>query len=694
MELVHQFMKKLKTLLQFNKLLIIFLLIVCIYLIINIYFINYKSVFKGSETKVIGKIINYSFDGDLLKLELKINPKEKIMTNYIIKSEQEKKLLLKRVSLGAKIKLTGKMLGNYNNTIPNNFNYKKYLEHNKIYYSFKVDDYTIYKNKNFFYKIKDKILKRAYKLENNEYYLAFLLGNKNIISKEEYKSYQINGIAHLLAISGMHLGIIIHLCDNLLHKFKYRNLIIFLILLFVCFLVGFTPSVLRVTIFFLLKFINNIKNINYSNIDLLLWTIGIEIIINPFVIYSVAFIYSHVITFGIFYFHLQNKGKYLKNLLKLSLISFLFSIPITARLNYEINLFSIISNLIFVPLVSFIIYPYTIISFIIPNKLYNILILFFKKFNFYFTNFKLVINVPKLSIILIIIYYVILLLSKKNIKMLFILPIIILINKVIYKIDNNYYMYFFDVGEGDCGVIISPYKKKTVMIDTGGKLNFRNKEWQKRKHDYYPSDGVMKFLKSIGIIKVDYLITSHGDYDHLGDAINIVKNFKVGNVIFNIGDYNKLELDLIKVLEEKRIPYYQNIKSLNIGNNKLYFLNTRNYYNENDNSSVIYTKINNKKILLMGDASKVKELDIIDKYNIKDIDILKVGHHGSDTSSSREFINTIKPKTCIISVGKNNRFHHPRESVIDTLDDYCDIYRTDIDGSIDIEINKNKIRIS
>ena len=141
----------------------------------------------------------------------------------------------------------------------------------------------------------------------------------------------------------------------------------------------------------------------------------------------------------------------------------------------------------------------------------------------------------------------------------------------------------------------------------------------------------------------------------MGEVINLVNDYKVDNVIFNCGEYNDLEKELIKVLEKKKIPYYSCIKELNIDNNKLYFLNNKDYGNENDNSSVIYTELNNYKFLFMGDAGVEVEEDLIEKYNLKDIDVLKVGHHGSKTSSSKIFIDEINPKYSIISVGKNNR---------------------------------------
>ena len=173
-------------------------------------------------------------------------------------------------------------------------------------------------------------------------------------------------------------------------------------------------------------------------------------------------------------------------------------------------------------------------------------------------------------------------------------------------------------------------------------------------------------------------ISPHGDYDHMGEAINLVENFKVEKVIFNCGEINDLEKELIKVLNKKKIKYYTCIKELNIDNNKLYFLQTKEYDNENDNSNVIYTEINGYKFMFMGDASTTTEKEMLNNYNLPNIDVLKVGHHGSKTSSSKEFINEINPKYSIISVGKNNGYGHPNKEVLNNLGQ-SKIYRTDLD---------------
>ena len=101
---------------------------------------------------------------------------------------------------------------------------------------------------------------------------------------------------------------------------------------------------------------------------------------------------------------------------------------------------------------------------------------------------------------------------------------------------------------------------------------------------------------------------------------------------------------------------------------------------------------NNYKFLFMGDAGVMVEEDLIEKYNLQDIDVLKVGHHGSKTSSDKKFIDEIKPKYSIISVGKNNRYGHPNKEALNNLED-SKIYRTDEDGSIMFKIKNNKLKI-
>ena len=177
------------------------------------------------------------------------------------------------------------------------------------------------------------------------------------------------------------------------------------------------------------------------------------------------------------------------------------------------------------------------------------------------------------------------------------------------------------------------------------------------------------------------------------EAYYLVDNFKVEKVVFNVGEYNELELELISLLKEKNISYEKAPDVLKMGEYKLQFLNTGIYDNENDNSNVIYLEFNKYKFLFMGDAGVEVEQDLIEKYNLSDIDVLKVGHHGSKTSSGKEFIYEVNPKYSIISAGKNNRYGHPNKEALDNLKN-SKIYRTDQDGSIMFKIKNNKLKIN
>lgn len=355
--------------------------------------------------------------------------------------------------------------------------------------------------------------------------------------------------------------------------------------------------------------------------------------------------------------------------MKMSFISFITSIPLLIDSSFSINFLSFIYNIVLIPIVSFIIFPLSVITLILPldNILFNITNIF-EKICIVLDSIKVfTFSFSKLPMVLVLIYYLILF-SKIRYKFLINMFLTIMFCFVgIYIINPR--VYFIDVGQGDSALI--RYKNKNILIDTGGSYY---KELYK--------DSIL-FFKSIGVKKIDYLILTHGDFDHMGEAINIIENFKVEKVIFNCGDINDLEKELIN----KNISYDLCVSRIE----DLDFLQTKIYSDENDNSNVIYLELNNYKFLFMGDASINKEKDILKKYNISNIDVLKVGHHGSKTSSSKLFIDKINPEYSVISVGKNN-YGHPNKEVLNNLKE-SKIYRTDLDGSIMFELKKNKLQI-
>ena len=662
-------MIRLKTLLQYNYFYIILVILVLCLTFIRNSFYN-ESKFNGSETSFVGIVDEIKKSDDYYKITIK--SKEKIIGSYYSKDFLD-------ISLGDKITFTGTLNKPKNNTIPNTFNYRKYLYNHHVYYLVKIDSIkVVYKTRSIKYMVKNYIVKRSEKFKHSDYFKAFLIGDKS--EMDDYSLFQKNGVSHLFAISGMHLSLLSGIILFVFKKSRFKEILACIFLILFSMITNYSASIYRSLLLFIFIILNKKLDLRISTVNVLLLVVCTLLIYNPLIIYDMGFLYSVSVSLGLILFNKYMKKNYFVNMFLTSFTAFLFSLPITLYYNYEINLMQIINNVIIVQLVSIIIYPLTILTFIFSflEPILNVLISILKFISTHLIMINII--VPKVSLIFYFIYYVFLFMFLKTNHNIFILLIIIytLCIKVKPLIDFNTYVYFLDVGQGDSSLIYS--KHKVILIDTGGNDNIK------------VSDNTIKFLKSTGKSKINYLVLTHGDYDHMGDAINVIENFKVDKVIFNCGESNNLEKELIKVLEKKNIKYYSCIKKLNIDNSKLYFLQTKEYDNENDNSNVIYTELNGYKFMFMGDAGIDKEKDILDKYNISDINVLKVGHHGSKTSSDKNFINEMDPIYSVISVGKNNRYGHPNKEVLNNLDG-SRIYRTDQDGSIMFKIKKNKLRI-
>lgn len=658
----------------------IFKILTILSLIITIIYTKYypfKSVFNNNDTEFIGIVEDYIIKDNQIKISLK--SKERIIVTYKYTGK-----VFNNLSYGDKIKVTGVLKEPSTNNIFNNFNYKKYLYNKKIYYiieASKID--KTQNNNNHIYTIKNLLYTRINSLKSSNYIKALLFGD-NKLDKEIKTSYQINGISHLFSVSGFHINfitsIIYFYLDRVTYnkKIKYITVDIFLVLyLLLC----NTTSLLRCTVMNILLSINYLLKLDIKKIDIVLLTLILCITINPFIIYDIGFIYSYTISFFLILY--KNKYKTNNKLLKIiyiSLISFLVSLPINIYTSYEINFLSIILNIIIVPIVSLILLPLSLLTLIFPildNILYLITSIL-EKISLYTSNiniFKQILSKP--SIILIIIYYLVIILILSKNKHYYLILILLIFHKTIPLYNSNLEVVMFDVGEADSMLISTPSKKVNILIDTGRGIDINN---------------IIIYLKSIGISKLNYLIITHGDEDHIGGALYLIDNFKVDNVILNKGDYTELEVELITHLKNKNIKYTNNINKIPLLGSYMYLLNTKKFSNENDNSIVTYFEYQKYKFLFMGDSSSKTEEYLINNYNLTNISFLKVGHHGSNTSSSTHFINKITPKVSLISVGRNNFYHHPNKEVLTNLSNSV-IYRTDINKSIKIKIN-NKVKIT
>lgn len=689
-------MLKLRTLLLSNYLYILILVLTVIISTIRIT-LPKTSKYSKTDQDLTGIVTKYSVNGNNLSMTLK--GKEPVIINYYFKTKKELLLFRKDIKLGDKLYVTGEFKTPSSNTTDYLFNYKNYLRYKNIFYTMNITSYKkISSTQNILYLIKQKILDN---LQSDPYLYTFILGDKSYLSTDVLNSYQENGISHLFAISGMHISLLSSIIIKILRKMKLSEIksycITSTVLLFYLLLVGLSPSILRGVLFFILFSLNKLYYFYVSKLNIFILTLSITLLINPFFIFDLGFIYSFIISLSLL---INSKWlastSYLLGILKVSFISFLVSIPISLYNFYQVNILSIIYNLFYVPLVSIVIFPLSIITSIIPKLLpiYNFMTNILETASIKLSHISITkLIFPRINIIIYILEFALIFIifkMKRKKNKLYVIIIFLLILLAHYYYPNykkQSYIKMIDVGQGDSILIHS--NNDSILIDTGGKRSYKQENWQlSTKKTSIVKNTTIPLLKSLGIKKLKYLILTHGDYDHLGETINLIDNFQVDKIYINEGNINSLEKQIILKHNNVNIAYEGT--NINIGDFYLYQLNS-DLKDENDSSSIYFITNNNIKMLFMGDASVKSEDYIMENYELPEIDILKVGHHGSKTSSSKKFVNTIKPKYSLISCGKDNKFGHPNSSVLEILND-SNIYRTDKDGTVTFKIKDNKIK--
>ncbi|AUN20432.1 hydrolase [Clostridium botulinum] len=237
---------------------------------------------------------------------------------------------------------------------------------------------------------------------------------------------------------------------------------------------------------------------------------------------------------------------------------------------------------------------------------------------------------------------------------------------------NELKVHYIDVGQGDS--ILVQTKDKNILIDAGTRKS---------------SDNLISYLKKQHIKKLHYVIATHPHEDHIGGMPKVIEEFEISNFYAPKKTANtKIFKDMILQLKKKNLKINVAKKgiSLDLSNNSsLDFLAPvkDNYENTNDSSAVVKLTHGNTKFLFTGDAEKTSEKDILNSNEDLSSNVLKVGHHGSHSSSSKEFLDKINPKIAIISCGKNNDYGHPHKETMKELNKRnIEVYRTDIDGNI------------
>ncbi len=559
----------------------------------------------------------------------------------------------------------GEMEKPINNTTPKLFNYKNYLRAQNIKVIFIMDSCEIENHKwniNIISYNINNYIDKHFKYSTS-YIKTFVLADKSGFDEKTRTEINTVGISHLFAVSGLHISLIVLTFVQILKTFKLPDkiieVIIMLFLIVYMIVTSFSPSVTRAALMFILLVFNKRFGIKTSSIDILSIIFVLLVFIRPYYFYNIGFTLSFLVTFLIL---LSNKilktNNKLKQLIVLTVVSFLGTIPLILSLNYQINILSLGFNLLFLGYVTYIILPLGYITFLLPFldktyyqfiKIFEWLLHFSSKIDFfiikiYFSNPLIIIAYYCLFFYLLINYEV-----KKSVrKPIIFFGVFFILVWNIPKYNPIQKVTFLDI-YGDSTIIIDRFDQCNIIIDTG-------------EVDEYNT--LVNYLKTNNIKRIDYLIITHYHSDHYGETNDLLDNFNIVNLV-NRENINQFS----GITSCGKIAFYL-------------YPNEKTYRNENNRSIILSLFISDKHYLFTGDIEAARETAFIKNYDL-DVDYLKVPHHGSITSSTLSFIDAVRPEEVFIIVSRKNRNNHPSDIVVSRYENQgIKVYRTDQDGTI------------
>lgn len=715
-------------------------------IVVFLCFFAYTSMYErfnhsviDEETRVLSGMITTIplIDGDRLSFRMKVQQGEVIQVNYRIQSEVEKQLLTE-LNTRANCRLEGIL---EKPAPPSNFfsfDYPSYLHKQKIHWLFSPEfsSFSTCNSKNL--TVYDRFLQFRQNGISfvNEHFPesiaglvnALVFGDRSYVDEELLFAYQRLGVIHLLAVSGLHVGLVVGGLFFILLRLGLTREMVYLILM-VCLplyalLTGAAPPIVRASAMTFIVLLSLRLKRRIHPLDGISAIALLMLVYKPYFIVELGFQLSFLISYVLLLSasHIVSRyNHYFMQLLVVTILSQLAALPLLLFHFYEFSLLSFPLNLLFIPVISFIVLPLSIISvmiYLLSDSIGTIFIMMLETILHPLHRLLMVAEESRFGLLilgkptptfvialLLVMFACFYMWEKGGVKRIaipFLIAVFLLGWQMMYPSFSKYAkVTVLDVGQGDSFLIELPFRRGVYLIDTGGQVQFAEKEeWQERRRSFdLGKEVVLKTLKGKGIRKIDKLILTHGDYDHIGAASSIVGDINIDEVLYGVGVVEKeFEQQMLTQIHQQKIPiqFVKEGLKWRVKEEQFYILSpTGSEQNTNDRSIVLYAIISGVRFLFTGDFEKEGEIRIIENYRNLPVDILKVGHHGSKTSTSATFLDHIRPKVAIISAGRNNRYGHPHQDVMEELEKRnIRIVRTDEDGAIELTFSKKEFVIN
>lgn len=558
-----------------------------------------------------------------------------------------------------------------------------------------------------------KVYRTLFGEKNGSLAAAMVLGEKEFLDTDIKQLYQRNGIAHLTAISGLHIamigGALYHILRKCLGSYPVSAGIgIFFILLYGI-MTGMSGATLRAVIMLITLIGAEVSGRKYDCITAVSLALLLMLAANPYQITQAGFQLSFGAVLGIavvnpLWKHIFPQMPGFMNGLMVSVSVQLVILPVILYYFYEIPVYGIVLNVIVVPLMS-ILLVLLLICGIIGSFFFQGAILFAKPAQMIFIIYEQLCNVSERfpfhtvctgrpSIWWLFIYYGVLFFIlaagyQKQYKLLILSAVLYIGTFAVFLLPGDFKICMLDVGQGD-GIYMCTPDRKHILIDGGSS--------SKQKVGTYVLKNGVKFY---GGAVLDYVFISHSDSDHYSGILELFddKTIHIKNLLLPaVSNPDEAYMQIEKKALEKgcNIHYMKRGDCLKVGDVTFYCLNPLNkeYKDKNQGSLVFLVTYGEFDILFTGDMDQTVENEIVDNIT-GGIEVLKVAHHGSATASSELFLKKIKPAAACVSVGEKNRYGHPAKEVMERLEQFCGrIYLTKDNGAITIDTDGNRYRVT